>query len=47
MAPFRSVQCPASGGARHMPMAMSWTSVLNLAEFRAGIEMPWRPATER
>ena len=42
-----AVQWPASGGARHMPMAMSWTSVLNLAELRAGMEIPWRPATER
>jgi len=47
MAPLSSVQWPASGGARHMPMAMSWTSVLNFAEFLAGMEMPCRPATER
>ena len=38
---------PARGGARHMPMAMSWSSVLSLAELRAGIEMPCRPTTER
>ena len=47
MALLRRVQWPANGGARHMPMAMSWTNVLNLAELRAGMEIPWRPATER
>ena len=37
----------ASGGTRQVAMARSCTSVLTLAEVRAGIETPRRPAQER
>jgi hypothetical protein len=32
----------ATGGSTQKPMAKSWTSVLSLAELRAGIETPRR-----
>jgi hypothetical protein len=37
----------AVGGRTQKAIEKSWTRVFSFAEFRAGIETPWRPAKER